>query len=185
MAQPQAAPETEPVSTDTQTNSDGKRERSTIAFPYQDLDSAIEIARAVHELTGSEGEMEQIAAHLGVSPKSSGFTIQIASAKVFGLVTGNQGTITLTRLGIQICDQQQEKAARVDAFLAVPLYKAIYEKFRGASLPPDTGLEAAIVSLGVAQKQRERVRQIFRRSAQQAGFFQFGTDRLVLPAIKA
>ena len=168
MAQPQPAPETDLTETQT-TNGDGKRERSSIAFPYQDLDNAIAVARAIHQLTGSTAEMDQIAAHLDVSPKSSGFTIQVASAKVFGLVTANQGTVSLTKLGVQICDQQQEKAARAEAFLAVPLYKAIFEKFRGASLPPDTGLEATIASLGVAQKQKERARQIFRRSAQQAG----------------
>lgn len=183
MTQTQTAPE--PISVEDAQGGDGKRERSTINFPYQDLDSSIEIARAVHTLTGSQSELEQIAAQLNMSPKSSGLYIQISSAKVFGLVTGSQGVITLTLLGNQICDQQQEKAARVAAFLAVPLYKALYEKFRGGVLPPDQGLETAIVGLGVAQKQKERARQIFRRSAQQAGFFQFGTDRLVLPAIKA
>jgi hypothetical protein len=41
-----------------------------------------------------------------------------------------------------------------------------------------------MVSLGVAPKQKERARQVFKRSAQQAGFFQFGTDRLVVPPIR-
>jgi hypothetical protein len=184
MAQPQTAPESE-TSTETQTNSDGKRERSTIGFPYSDLDGAIKVAHAIHDLTGSESELEQIAAKLDQSPKSSGLLIQIASAKVFGLVTGNQGVIALTNLGSRICDQQQEKAARADAFLFVPLYKAIYDKFRGLSLPQDAALENVMAGLGVAQKQKERVRQIFRRSAQQAGFFWSGNDRLVLPASKS
>lgn len=183
MAQPQTAPES--PAEDVQAKGDAKREVSSIGFPYNNLDDAVEVAKAIHALHGSESEVEQIAAFMKQSPKSSGFRIQLASAKTFGLVTGNQGIITLTRLGSQICDTQQEKAARVEAFLTVPLYKEIYNKFKESALPPDAGLEAAVVSLGVAQKQKERARQVFKRSAQQAGFFQFGTDRLVRPAIRA
>lgn len=181
------ATKTQPVepAADSIESADSKREVSKIVFPYDDLDAAVQIARAIHELTGSESEIEQIAGHLKQSPKSSGLRVQIASAKVFGLTANAQGKVTLTPLGTRICDQQQEKAARSEAFLSVPLYKEVYEKFRGVSLPPDTALETVIVGMGVAPKQKERARQIFRRSAQQAGFFQFGTDRLVAPAIRA
>jgi len=165
--------------------SEAKREQSTIGFPYQDLDEAIEIAKAVHQLHGSSCQPEQIAAHIGQSPTSSSFKGKVATAKTFGLVTTSQGTVTLTQLGSQIADSQQEKAARVEAFLTVPLYKAVYEQFKGSVLPPQNGLEAALMTLGVAGKQKERARQVLQRSAQQAGFYQFGTDRLVLPAIKA
>ena len=168
-----------------ETPEEGKREQSTIAFPYQDLDEGIEIAKAIHSLHGSTCTVEQVAAHLKQSPTSSTFRLKISTAKTFTLVTSSQGTLTLTPLGSRICDPQQEKAARVDAFLAVPLYGAVYEKFKGMALPPTVGLEAALASLGVAQKQKDRARQIMQRSAQEAGFFQFGTDRLVLPAIKA
>jgi hypothetical protein len=166
-------------------NGDGERERSTIAFPYQDLDEAIGIAKAVFALHGTSCQPEQIAAHLNQSPTSSSFKSRVGTAKMFGLVTTGSGAITLTKLGTQIADPQQEKGARVEAFLNVPLYKAVYEQFKGSMLPPTNGLEAALGTLGVAAKQRERARQILQRSAQEAGFFQFGTDRLVLPAIKA
>jgi hypothetical protein len=165
---------------------DGKREQSTISFPYQDLDEAIEIAKAIHELHGSQCSTDQIAAHIGQSLTSSSFKGKVATAKIFGLVTTSQGgMVSLTPLGSKIADSQQEKAARVEAFLNVPLYKAVYDQFKGTVLPPQNGLEAAIGSLGVALKQRERARQVLQRSAQQAGFFQFGTDRLIMPAIKA
>lgn len=148
------------------------------------LTIAIAIAKAIHELHGSSCQSDQIAAQLKQSPNSSSFRVQIASAKTFGLVTSGQGAVNLTALGTRICDPQQEKSARVEAFLSVPLYNAVYEKFKGSALPPSAGLEAALVSIGVAQKQKERARQILQRSAQQAGFFQFGNDRLVMPAIK-
>jgi len=162
-----------------------KWERSEIAFPYQPLSEGIEIAKAVHELHGVSATNDQIAAHLTLSPNSSGFRTKISTAKVFALISTGQGMVTLTALGSRVCDPQQEKAAKAEAFLAVPLYSAVYEKFKGTALPPTNGLESALGSLGVAQKQRERARQVLQRSAQEAGFLQFGTDRLVMPAIKA
>jgi hypothetical protein len=58
----------------------------------------------------------------------------------------------------------------------------VYNKFKGTSLPPDSGLEAEMVTLGVAKKQKDKARQVFQRSAQQAGFFWSGSDRLVKPS---
>jgi len=182
MAQTQAVLESVPEKAQ-QGAEDKQREQSSIAFPYLSLDDGIEIARAVHEL-GGEATYEQIAGHLGSTPTSSAFRTRISTAKVFGLISTGQGVVTLTPLGSRICDTQQEKGARAEAFLTVPLYKAVYEKFKGAALPPSSGMETAIGSLGVPPKQRERSRQILQKSAQEAGFFQFGKDRLIPPTVK-
>ncbi len=183
MAQAQTV--VEEMKDSSQENDEQLREQSRIAFPYQSLNDAMEIAKAVFELHGSSATYEQIAAHLGCSSNSSGFRTKISSAKVFNLISTGQGMVTLTDLGTRICDPQQEKAARADAFLAVPLYSAVYGNFKTGTLPPASGLESALVSLGVSSKQKERARQVFQKSAQEAGFFQFGKDRLVMPAIKA
>lgn len=86
---------------------------------------------------------------------------------------------------MRIVDRTQEAAARIDAFLHVGLYKAIYEKYRNYQLPGPPALEGEIVRLGVAQKQASTARQVFIRSARQAGFFWAGEDRLVRPNIGA
>src|SRR5579862_3593068 len=143
------------------------REQSTIVFPYMDLDEAVGIAKGIHGLGGS-CETDQLAAHLNQSPKSSGFRVRLATAKIFNLMHYEKGGVRLADLGIKICDSQQEARARCEAFLAVPLYKAVYDKYKGASLPPETGLEAAMVSLGVAQKVKDKARQTFQRSARKA-----------------
>lgn len=161
-----------------------RRERSTIDFPYLDLDAAVEIAKGVHQF-GTSCQWDQLAAHLGQVSKGGGFRLRVMTAKTFGLVTYAQQTVTLTRLGMQLCDPQQEKAAKAEAFLAVPLYSAIYEKFKGVGLPPVDGLEAEIAALGVAPKQKGKARQAFQRSATQAGYFWSGANRLVKPPIKA
>jgi hypothetical protein len=163
---------------------DTKREQSSIGFPYFPLSDAVKVAEAVHTVHGSACETEQAAAQMNESPTSSSFRSKVAAAKLFGLVTTGQGKILLTRIGTQICDDTQAKGAKAEAFLQVPLYVAIYDQFKGGTLPPNAGLESALGTLGVAQKQRERARQVFQRSAQEAGYFWSGTQRLVPPPIK-
>lgn len=50
-------------------------------------------------------------------------------------------------------------------------------------LPPAAALERDIVGLGVAEKQTGRARQVFERSADQAGYFEHGKNRLVMPGV--
>lgn len=161
-----------------------ERDRSTVQFPYLSLDEAITIAKGVHAISGT-GQIDQVAAHLKQKPDTGSFRLKLGVTKMFGLITYSVGTVTLTELGKQICDPQQEQAAKVQAFLNIPLYQKVYEKFKGANLPPVAGLEMAMVDLGVAPKQKTTARQVFHRSATLAGFFWSGGDRLVQPPIKS
>lgn len=164
---------------------DGKRERSTIEFPYLDLDAAVEIAQGVHQVSGSSCGWDQLAAHLNQAAKGGGFRMRVMTAKTFGFVTYGQGTVTLTDLGQRLNDPQQEKAAKADSFLKVPLYNKIYEQYKNGTLPPADALENEIVKMGVPPKQKGKARQAFQRSASSAGYFWSGLNRLVRPAIKA
>ncbi|HEX5236189.1 MAG TPA: hypothetical protein VFW25_12765 [Silvibacterium sp.] len=80
-------------------------------------------------------------------------------------------------------EPESAASARVEAFLTVPLYRAIYETYKGKTLPPTGGLESAFVNLGVAPKQKEKARQAFQRSARDAGFFAYGSTKLVIPVL--
>jgi hypothetical protein len=64
----------------------------------------------------------------------------------------------------------------------VPLFGKIYEHYRGKVLPPPAALEREMAGLGVAQKQTERARQVFQRSAEVAGSFEMDHSRLIMPA---
>lgn len=167
-------------------DSDGKRSASAIQFPYGDLVDAIEVARVLFANAGASlATWEHIAAWLGHgSASSGGFRTKIATARIFGFTETKAGGALLTTLGGQILDPARERAARVTAFLNVPLYRAIYDNHVGMTLPPDAGLEREMVSLGVSAKQKERARQIFQRSADQAGFFTYGRNKLVLPVVE-
>jgi hypothetical protein len=158
-----------------------QRVQSTIEFPYLDLENSEEIATGVHEVGGSGCEWDQLAAHFKQAAQGGGFRLRLICAKTFGLVAYDRGKISLTALGLRIVDPQQQRIARTEAFLSVPLYKAVYDKFRGGALPPNSGLEREMSALGVAPKQADKARQAFQRSAKFAGFFEFGADRLVMP----
>jgi len=180
----EAAKKQEPEEVETTETSEGGRERSTIAFPYLPLDDAVEVAKAVHTVGGQTCQWDQLAAQLQQAANGGGFRMRVQTAKLYGLLTYDRGTVTLTPLGTRICDPEQEKAARVESFLTIPLYKAVYDQFKNGTLPPSSGLETAMGSLGVAPKQKERARQVFQRSATQAGFFAFGTNKLVMPSVR-
>jgi hypothetical protein len=158
------------------------RERSKIGFPYCDLNDAVAVAKAIFEHGGQQGATDQLAAWLKHENVESGaFKIKILAARMFGVIQTDGDVVLLTDLGNHIVNPQTEPAARAQAFLRVPLYRAIYEKYKGRMLPGDAALEAEMATLGVAPKQKARARQGFQRSAEQAKLFAQGKDRLVLP----
>lgn len=161
-----------------------KRDKSTIKFAYLPLDDAIAIATGVHQCGGS-CQIDQLAATLNQKPATGSFRLKLITTKLFGLITYSQRSAELTPLGARICDSQQQQQARADAFLNVPLYSRVYEQFKGVTLPPPSGLESVMVSMGVAPKQKTTARQVFARSASQAGFLWSGDNRLVMPVIRS
>jgi hypothetical protein len=170
--------------TDDTRHEDGRsRQRSTIAFPYMGLSEAIEVAQAIHDKVGSStGDEVQLASWLDVSSNSSGFRVRIATARLFGLIESpSTATYRLAPLGRDIVDSEKHAAAKVQAFLNVPLFDAFYERWKGRQLPPAAAIERELVALGVAEKQKDRARQTLERSANKAGFFDAGRDRLVKP----
>ena len=160
-----------------------KRERSRIQFPYLALDEALDVANAMYSNVAlGHCEDDQLAAWLKLSPKSSGYRVRISTAKMFGLIDSpSTGKYRLTDLGQRIVDPDRQAAAKSDAFLMVPLFDAVHERFRGAALPPAAALEREFRELGVAEKQTNKARWAFERSAQSAGYFNQGRDRLVRP----
>jgi len=161
-------------------------ERSTVDFSYTDLDSAIEVVRGVHNAGGTACDSDQLAAQLNLEAKGGGFRLKVAGAKSFGLITNERGgRVTLTDAGRQIIDPAFERAARMNAFLSVELYRKVFDQFKGGPLPPQAGLERSLVSLGVGAGVKDRARQVLLRSAKQAGFFEAAADRLVKPSIQS
>lgn len=157
------------------------RGRSTIEFPYLDLSNAMEVAHAVKAVGGTSADWPQIAIKLTMQADGGAFRLRILTARVFGIVKSDRGRVELTPLGSRVVDPQYERAAKVEAFMQVPLFKALYDKLAGQTLPPPQALERMAEQAGVAPKQKDRARQNFLRSAKQAGLFDLSPDRLAMP----
>ena len=163
-----------------------ERERSTVVFTYNDMDDAVVVTKGVNQTGGSGCEADQLAAQLGMAASGGGFRMKLLAAKTFGFINYTKDAIRLTPLGQRLCDPAQESAARSEAFLNVELFQKLYEKYRGLTLPPtNDALEAELVTLGVAPKQKDKARQVFQRSAKQAGYFAHGITKLIKPVITA
>lgn len=158
------------------------KDRSSIEFPYADLDASFAVVNGVHNAGGTTCAADQLAAQLKLEAKGGGFRLRVNAARIFGLITYDRGgRIALTEIGRQAIDPQTERAARVKAFLSVPLFSRVYDEYKGGPIPPRAALERALVSFGVAEKVKDRARQVLDRSAKQAGFYDAAADRLVTP----
>jgi hypothetical protein len=160
---------------------EGGQGRSTIRFPYLDQDDAVKFAKAIHAVAGNSCTRDALAGYLKVSAKAGGFNLRSGTAKMFGLVETDKGIFSLTDLGKRAVDPKQEKSARAESFLTIPLYKRVFDQYRNQMLPANQALEKAMEQMGVAPKQADKARQAFQRSATQAGYFAFGNDRLIAP----
>jgi hypothetical protein len=168
------------------TDEGDKREQSTIAFPYHDLDAAIEVAQAVYNRSGfGSCVLDELAAEMG-QVISGTFRVKVGAARTFNLIDKDgRGAVKLSDLGRGIITDDGAAAAKVEAFMAVPLYSKLYDAYKGQKLPPMKALEREMAALGVAAKQTDKARQAFERAAKQAGFFDAGSDRLVRPKAEA
>jgi hypothetical protein len=162
--------------------------RSETPFPYVHLEECTTIPRALFERGARELSRDQLAGALGASPGSGSFSLKLGAARMFGLIDSNDGKYQLTETGHLACsaDTVEMQTGRRDAFLAVDLYKRLFTDYKGKPLPPaPKGLEAALISYGVAPKQADKCRQALMRSAAFAGFLSGGRDRLIEPIISA
>jgi hypothetical protein len=155
---------------------------STVAFPNVDLDAAVAITQFAYARAGlGKCPLDELAAEAGVTISGS-FRVRVAAAKTFGFIEKDgQSAVKLTDLGARVVSDGGEADARAAAFMNVPLYSQIYEKYRGKLLPPTKALEREMVTLGVLLSMATQARQIMHRSARQAGYFASGEDRLVRP----
>lgn len=114
------------------------RQRSVYLFPAYGFTTALDIARRVEESGGGILTEETLAINLGLSAKSSGFRLKSLAARQFQLI-GKQGdTLTTTPVAKAIFKPtSNEDALRGyrQAFLSIPLFQAVAERYRGQRLP--------------------------------------------------
>ncbi len=114
------------------------RQRSVYLFPAYGFTTALDIARRVEESGGGSLTEETLAINLGLSAKSSGFRLKSLAARQFQLI-GKQGdTLTTTPVAKAIFKPTSNEDAQRgfrEAFLSIPLFQAVAERYRGQRLP--------------------------------------------------
>jgi hypothetical protein len=156
------------------------RQQTAIGFPYIPLHDVVIMVLAV-EARGHRCLVEELAIDLKQQMSSGAFRSRLSAGRLFGVIETVRRDVSLTELGRRTCYPDTQPEALAEAFLNVPLYQKIYEQFAGNKLPPDQGIEGVMRRLGVPHKQVQKARQVFSRSAEMAGYFGSGRDRLIRP----
>ncbi len=169
--------------------SKGARPRSAVSFPYYALEPSLDVPRAIHEQAGGSCSREQLAPMLGYSgTKNGGFLSRVAASRLFGLVDDTGGMLRLTALANQILSPVHDNDAvrgKIEAFLNVELFSRVYERFKGQSLPSQSGMENLFrTEFKVVPAQVKTALRNLMDSAESAGFFDAaGKGRLVMPLV--
>jgi hypothetical protein len=164
------------------------RPQSAIAFPYYELDVSGEVAKVMYKEAGGRCERAALSALLSYTSDASGsFLTRVAAARMFGFIEPDQEPrfLRVTDRGRRIAAPVlpgDAEAAKVEAFLSVPLFKRVFEEFNGSMLPDVVGLQHLFEQLGVVQTRVVPTVRIMMASAEQAGFFKAaGNKRMVRP----
>lgn len=159
------------------------RAKSGVRFPYHTLDDCIQVARTIHERAGGVCSVAQLATLLDYSGVRNGaFRTRMSATRMFGLIEeADEQNVKVSARGLAIVAEISESLAskaRVEAFMAVELFKKVYDRFDGTTLPGQAGLqnllstEYQIVTDRVAPTVR-----ILLDSADQAGLFKTAGNR--------
>ena len=165
--------------------------RSEVAFPYYSLEKSIEVPKLIHERAGGRCGRGQLAGLLGYSGvKNGGFLTRMSAAKMFGLIEENGDTITLTDRARKILSPvrpSDAEQARLDAFMAVELYRKVFDDFDGHTLPGADGLSNLFLTqYKIVPNQVAPALRNLMDSADSAGLFKVSGNRtrLIRPIIR-
>ena len=157
--------------------------RSTFRSVTYDLDASIAVARQV---AGSPDGLpsEELATALGYSGARNGaFLTRLANARLFGVVAGSSSRVTLTDRGALAISSDRDLSgpARREAFLAVPLFRAVFDHLGDGAVPGPVELGPLLRDrFGEAPSKARTSATKLSDSARQAGLLERypdGTDR--------
>jgi hypothetical protein len=162
--------------------------KSGYSYPYYNMEDSLNVAQLVHERGGGSCNRDQLASFLKYKSTNSGaFLARVNAAKMFGFISTEPGLISATERSRNIFAPVmpiEADQAKVDAFLSVPLFKAIFDKFRGNVLPPSDGLKNLLQhSFNIVKDRVTPAHRVLMESAEYAGYFNTHGDstRLIQP----
>ncbi len=137
------------------------RKRSVYLFPAYGFSTALDFARRVEEGGGGTLSEDVLAVGLGLSVKGSGFRLKSLTARQFHLLNKQGDTLSSTPTAKSILRPTSHSEAvngYRQAFMAIPLFRAVAERYRGQYLPDSQSLRNVL----------EREFQVDRGRVQQA-----------------
>lgn len=166
------------------------RPRSELSSPAYNLADCLQVADLIHKRGGGTATAEHLSSYLGYKSTNNGsYLARMGAARAFGLVGKAGNYFVPTPLALQILTpvyQTDAKRALVDAFFNVPLFKRVYDDFKGKELPPEFGMKNALrQQYGVIPNRIGLAYRILMESAEQSGFFETrngAKTHLILPA---
>lgn len=145
-------------------------------FPKHTLEESLRVAQGLEDKNGGQSLPPiETADAIGMSPGSSEFRTILSSSFKYGLTSGTCKTerVSLEEAGRTIVEPTSDESRRnalMQAALAPPTFKAIYEHFRNKKLPEQTFFENTIVrEFEVPREHATKCVDIFSRNVELVG----------------
>lgn len=167
------------------------RQTSEYRYPKYSLMDSLAVAKAIYSQGGGACDLEHLATYLGYKGTNNGaFASKVGASRMFQFVQKSGELFRPTQLAHRILSPvyaHDAKAALVEAFMNVELFKKIHDDFKGKELPPDSGLKNAMrMQYGVPVANVDVAYRNLIESADAAGFFAArngAKTHLILPMI--
>jgi hypothetical protein len=110
-------------------------------FPAVSLEEAVRIPQAIKTINaGNPWPPTELAKALELGVKGEKFFYLTAASRDYGLTLGSRSTVTIElapigRKLVYATSQEVEKQATLEAFFNVPVFKDVYEYYKGGPLP--------------------------------------------------
>lgn len=183
--------EIKPVPKAKITPSESTGVRVAFTAPYFDLESSIKVADIIYNKGGGACSGDQLAHWLDYKSVRSGTYLTRVSAanKHFGLINQEGERFVVTERAKKILAPVMPEDmvnAKVEAFLAVPLFAKAYEQFKGGQIPHEVGLKNLFQNTYKVLPDRvPQAVRVFLNSAEQAGVLTEDRTRLIKPTLSA
>lgn len=154
-----------------------KAKRSETRFPSYGLAESVEVARLIHTRGGGAASADQLASYLGYKSTNNGaYLARVSAARSFALINRNGEAFIPSDRAHKILSPTypaDQKRALVEAFFEIPLFKKVYDDFKGKELPPEFGMKNALrTQHGVIAGRIDVALKVLMESAETAGFFE-------------
>jgi hypothetical protein len=140
-------------------------------YPRVSLEDALKIPTAIKEKNGGNPwPPSEVAAAVNIAPKSTNFFYQTSASQAFGLTKGTReaANIELEELGRDIVyaqDSKQELENKRKAFFNVPIFKSVFEHYKGSELPETRYLSNTLESkFGLDPELHEEFVELFTKN---------------------